>query len=164
MARKQLARLLFEAAALADRLSEGDSTLAPEELNDLLKEAGHEPDALRGRLHEGARGIAQRLREAGKPVPRHLGEVIETTAPLDVLAARRPRTALEKVRRWLRQLASDAATGAAPSPETVAVRRAYRKTAELSREDARLLDDLESEVKARAATDRKDQDGGEQKK
>ena len=46
--------LLSEAAALADRLTEGDRALAIDEVDALLKEAGHQPEVLRQRLYEGA--------------------------------------------------------------------------------------------------------------
>lgn len=163
MARKQLERLLSEAAALADRLTEGDSSLAPGEVNELLKEAGYEPDALRRRLHECAGGIAERLRASCKPVPRYLAYVIEASAPLELLAARNPKVALERVRGWVSSLAAAAASGAAPVPKTVIVMRAYRKTTELLPEDARLLDELEDEVKARAGSGKKEQGGSEEK-
>jgi hypothetical protein len=159
MARKQLERLLSEVAALADRLSEVDDALSAAELDEHLRETGSDPAALRRRLHEGVRTIMARLSEAGKPVPRYLTQVAEATAPLEEIASLSPKAAFEKLRGWVREMRDRASTPRAPiSWEALAVLRAYRKTGDLTPDDARLLDKLEAQLKARA---KEGQGGGE---
>ena len=123
------------------------------------REAGSDPAALMKRLHEGVRGIAARLRDAGKPIPRYLVEVLESTAPLEEVASLKPKVAVEKMRSWLRELASGPSV--LPSPEAIRVVRAYRKTQDLSREDAQLLDELEARLKARATESQVSDNKGE---
>jgi len=157
MARKQLERLLSEVAALADRLSDMDDTLTGAELDEMLKVAGSDPAALRKRLHEGIQAIALRIRQAGRPVPQYLLEGSEATAPLESVTSVSHKTALEKLRGWLRGLASGPSV--LSTPEGMRVIRAYRKTQDLSGEDARLLDELEAQLKSRST---EGQSGGDQ--
>lgn len=159
MTRKQQERLLSEVAALADRLSEVDDALSAAELDEHLREAGIDPAALGRRLHDGVKAIMARLSEAGKPVPRYLTQVADATAPLEEIASLSPKAALEKLRGWVQEIRERASMPSAPlSEEALAVLRAYRKTGDLTREDARLLDELETQLKARA---REGRGGGE---
>lgn len=159
MARKQLDRLLSEVAALADRLSEVDDVLSTAELDKHLREAGSDPAVLGRHLHEGVRAIMARLSEAGKPVPRHLTQVAEAAAPLEEVASLSPKGAFERLRGWVREMRDQASTPSARiSQEGLAVLRAYRKTGDVTPEDARLLDELEAQLKGRA---KEGQGGGE---
>lgn len=147
MTRKELERLLAEAAALADRLTEPLEALSSDELDLSLAEAGNNPGQLRAAFHERLRSLESRLNEAGKTVPRSLARVIEATAPVEQLAQRNPKAAEGRLRLWVRGFTH----GVAPmipsrAPE---IARAYRKSDALSDNDSRLLDDLESELKER---------------
>ena len=159
MARKQLDRLLSEVAALADRLSEVDDTLAAAELDEHLRAGGSDPAALTQRLHHGVRTVMARLSQAGKPVPRHLTRVAEATAPLEEIATLNPKAALHRLKGWVREMHDRASLPSPPIPqETLAVLRAYRKSGDLTPEDTQLLDELEAQLKARA---KEGQGGGE---
>jgi hypothetical protein len=147
MTRKELERLLAEAASLADRLTEPLETLSSDELDGALAEAGILPDELRTAFHERLRSLESRLNEAGKNVPISLLRVIAATAPVEQLAQTNPRAAESRLRGWLRGFTHRVATMApARLPE---IARAYRKTEGLSDNDSRLLDELETELKGR---------------
>lgn len=147
MTRKELERLLAEAASLADRLTEPLEALSSDELDAALAEAGTTPDELRAAFHERLQSLESRLNEAGKKVPISLLRVIAATAPMEQLAQTNPRAAESRLRGWLRGFAHGMVTMApARVPE---IARAYRKTDSLSEHDSRLLDDLETELKAR---------------
>lgn len=160
MAREQLERLLAEVAALADRLGENIATLTGLEVDEMLTHAGYDPDMLRQRLHQGAQTLAARLRRDGKPVPRYLGPIIDATAPLEMLAARNRPAALKGMRKWFREVAEAVAAGAPVPQESLSVVRAYRKTADLTPQDARLLDQLEEELR-RGSVDQQENQGGD---
>ena len=155
MARRQLEQLLAEAAALAERLGESNTDLGPGELDELLKESGHDPNVLRRQLHEGAKAIAARLGKAGKPAPQYLMQVIGATAPLGEFAVMSKKAAVERLRELFRGMASAAAAGIATSSEMMAVSRAHRKKSQISDHDAQLLDKLEAELRSRATTKKK---------
>lgn len=160
MARKQVERLLSEVSALVDRLTDHADNLTSGEVGDLLRGIGYEPDALRMRLNSEMRTIAARLRKTGKPVPRYFREVLEHTASLDRLAERNPGAAQERVRSWLRGLQSLVETGVAPSADPAAIAHAYRRSGELSPEDAQVLDEIRDELKSRVQGPVEDHDGG----
>jgi len=147
MTRKELERLLAEAAGLADRLTEPLESLSNDELDLALADAGTIPGELRAAFHERLRSLESRLYEAGKTVPQSLLRVIEATAPVDQLAQTNPKAAESRLRSWVRGFAHGMATMAPTRVPEIA--RAYRKTETLSENDSRLLDDLESELKAR---------------
>jgi hypothetical protein len=147
MTRKELERLLAEAASLADRLAEPLEGLSSDELDVALAEAGSNPHQLRAGFHERLRSLESRLSQSGKTVPRSLVRAIEATAPVDQLAQRNPKAAEGRLRLWVRGFA----LGVAPLTPARApqIARAYRKSDALSDNDSRLLDELESELKER---------------
>lgn len=147
MTRKELERLLEQAASLAERLTEPLEALSSDELDVSLAEAGTNPGQLRAGFHERLRSLESRLSQAGKTVPRLLARVIETTAPLEQLAQSNPKAAEGHLRLWVRAFTHGVALMTpTPAPE---IARAYRKSDALSDNDSRLLDELESELKER---------------
>ena len=147
MTRKELERLLAEAAGLADRLTEPLEALSSDELDATLAEAGTTPGEIRTAFHDRLQSLESRLNEAGKKVPISLLRVIAATAPVEQLAQTNPKAAESRLRGWLRGFTHGMATMAlARVPE---IARAYRKTEGLSENDSRLLDDLETELKGR---------------
>jgi|GEM_PF-3729679 len=155
MARKQLEQLLAEAAALAERLADNETTSSPHEVDELLKEMGYEPDDLRRQLHEGVKGIAARMERAGEQPPQYLMQIIGATAPFGELAAKSNKAALDRIRESFRALVSAAAADTVFSSEALATSRAYRKTSRISDQDSQLLDRLEAELKSRAANNKR---------
>jgi len=147
MTRKELEQLLAEAAGLADRMTEPLESLSSDELDVALAQAGTIPSELRVAFHERVRSLESRLNETSKAVPRSLLRVISATAPVEQLAQTNPKAAESQLRSWMRGFAHGMATMAPTRVPEIA--RAYRKTETLSENDSRLLDDLESELKAR---------------
>jgi hypothetical protein len=147
MTRKDLERLLAEAAALADRLTEPLEALSSDELDAALAESGTTPSELRATFHERLRSLESRLNEAGKMVPTSLLRIMAATAPVEQLAQTNPKAAESRLRSWVRGFTHGMATMAPTHVPEIA--RAYRKTETLSDNDSRLLDDLESDLKRR---------------
>jgi hypothetical protein len=154
MTKKELEQLLAEAAGLAERLTEPLENHSSAELDVALGEAGTNARVLRAAFHERVKSLESRLNEAGKTVPKSLLRIIAATAPVEQLARTNPKAAESQLRDWLRGFTHGIAT-MAPRPQ-LTVARAYRKTDMLSDNDSRLLDDLESELKARDTPDDKD--------
>lgn len=135
MPNSHLKDLLSDAAVLADRLAEGERSLNVMQLDELLKDAGHNPEVLRQRLNDSAQELAAQLRSADTSVPRYLKQLIELTGPLDLLAVRHPAAAIQRLRGFLSGMAAAATSGVSVPMQTLRVMRAYRKNADLTSED-----------------------------
>jgi len=141
MSKKKTERLFDEIRRMAERLSEGDSSLSPEEVRNELRQGGIDPDDLKARFHKAAMQMTERERFADRIVPLSLRQAIDTTRP-DNQMPREPATALAFAERWLAKFASSFAL-----PSNIEVARAYRKSGELSESDKRDLDTLEQQLK-----------------
>ena len=144
MSRKARERLLQRIREHAERLSPSDESLTRAEVQDALREAGSDPEALREWLHSAARTLAAAQRAKGKPGPDYLQEIIDLSGPADHLPSSE-KTALQKAGEWIRSL-----RGAPGSlPPNAEIIRALRSRGDLSEEDQRLLDAAEEELRER---------------
>ncbi len=141
MPKRDVERMFSEVRELAERITAGEEQLATSQLADQLRQSGIDPEVLKRRLHEAAKGIAARERAAGRVAPLGVQQAIEQTAPDDVMPSS-PKAAEEKMQRWLERFGSGFAI-----PDQLEVARAYRKSGDVSDDEQADLDTLEQDLK-----------------
>jgi hypothetical protein len=150
MPKRGTERLFDQIRQMADRLTEGDDAKAASQLAGDLRQSGIDPDVLKRRFHEAAKGIAAGERAAGRPAPLALQQAIEQTAPDNVMPSDN-RAAEAKMSRWLDQFSAPFAL-----PADLEAARAFRKSGEVAPDEQAELDELEDRLKKDI---RKDHDG-----
>ena len=141
MAKRHVERMFEEVRELAERITAGEEELGTSQLAEQLRQSGIDPDALKRRLHEAVKAVADRERAAGRVPPLGLDQAIEQTAPDDVMPSS-PKKAEEKMNRWLDRFGSGFGI-----PDQLEVARAYRKSGDVSESEQADLDALEKDLK-----------------
>jgi hypothetical protein len=142
MSRKARERLFELFRKNVERFSPDDESLTRAEVQDMLRAAGSDPDALREWLNTTARALANAQRAKGKPAPAYLQRAIDLSGPADELP-RDEKMALQKAREWIRSLTS----GPGVLTDDLEIIREYRSRGDVSVEDQRLLDAAEAELR-----------------
>jgi hypothetical protein len=142
MSRKARERLFKQFREDVERFSPNDESLTRGEVQDMLRAAGTDPDALREWLNTTARALANARRAEGKVSPEYLLHAIDLSSPADKLP-RDEKTALQKAREWIRSLTE----GPGVLTDDLEIIRAYRSRGEVSEEDQRLLDAAEAQLR-----------------
>ena len=150
MSKRDAERLFDQIRQMADRLTEGDDAKPIAQLTGDLRQSGIDPDVLKRRFHQAAKAIAARERAAGRPAPLALRQVIEQTAPDDVMPSDN-RAAEAKMSRWLEKF-----SGPFTLPADLEAARAFRKGGEVAPDEQAELDELEEQLKKNI---RKEHDG-----
>lgn len=141
MSKRDTERLLDEIAKMAAQLGQGDESLSGDEVRSQLREGGIDTEVLKVRFHEMAKRLAERERQADRPVPLSLKQAIDATRSGGEMPTN-PVSARAFAERWLERFCS-----AFTVPQNLEPARAYRKTGDVSERDTKELDRLERELK-----------------
>lgn len=142
MSRKARERLEQQFHEHVKHFSPDDESLTRAEVQDALRQAGCDPEALRERLNNMARALANAQRAKGKPAPEYLREAIDLSAGPEDLP-RDEKTALQKAKDWIQSLTA----GPGALTDDLQIIRAYRSRGDISEEDQRLLHMAEDRLK-----------------
>lgn len=142
MTKKNREKFIERVRADAERLCPDLTSISKSEVSDLLAAAGTDAGALRRRLNESAKKLALAQLQKGNMAPAYLQDVKDMTGAHDE-QAKNPKIAVEKAVQWLDGFVAKIVA----VPKQIKVERAYRKTGDLSKKDAALLDQLEEKLK-----------------
>jgi len=142
MTKKNREKFFERVRADAERFCPDLTLISKSDVNDLLSAAGTDADSLRRRLNESAKKLALAQLQRGNRAPAYLQDVKDMTGAPDE-PAKSPKIALEKAAKWLDGFVERIVV----VPKEITVERAYRKTGDLSKKDAELLDQLEEKLK-----------------
>jgi hypothetical protein len=143
MSKKGRERLIEQVTGAAQRFTPDEASMTRREVQEALKAAGCDPDALREQLNATSRALADAQRAKGRPAPEYLRQVIDMTGPPEVLP-KEERSALQKAREWIQGLTA----GPGTLPERLVFVQNYRSRGDLSEEDKQLLDRAEESLRS----------------
>jgi L-lysine 2,3-aminomutase len=127
---------------LVGRFSPDEESLTRAEVQDVLREAGSDPEELREWLNATARRLANAQRAKDRPVPKYLLQAIDLSSPPDQLP-KDEKAALQKAREWIQSMT----VGSGKLSDDFEIIRAYRSRGDLSEEDQRMLDAAEQRLR-----------------
>ncbi|HEV2416244.1 MAG TPA: hypothetical protein VGX94_00410 [Terriglobia bacterium] len=142
MTKKNREKFFERVRADAERFCPDLTSISKSEVSDLLAAAGTDAGALRRRLNESAKKLALAQLQRGNKAPEYLEDLKDMTGAPDE-PAKNPKIAVEKAVKWLDGFVEKIVA----VPKQITVERAYRKTGDLSKKDAALLDQLEQKLK-----------------